>query len=76
MYAVAFANDCLIKMADAFEKNNITLAREQLNLASVKLKELYASGSDEVINALMNKISLYLAALKNVEYKKKMEGYK
>ena len=76
MYAVAFANECMVKMAEAFARGDIAAAKKQLNVGLFTLKQLYGSSKDADIQNLISSMEAYLIALKNVELKKKMEVIK
>jgi hypothetical protein len=74
MYAVAFANSCLLKMADAFENNKTVEATDALTKAMQLLQSLYPDNADTTINELIEKIKRYQTAFKNIAYKKKLKG--
>ena len=73
MFAIAFSNECLFKMAKAFEASNIPAARAQLNLGLFQLKQLYTITGDNDITEMIKKMESYLLALKNLENKRKLE---
>ena len=75
MYAVASANDCLLKMTDAYAAADFIAAKEQLNRGLAKIKSLYGIAKDTDIISLVKKMELYLLALNNLEYKKKVEKF-
>ncbi|MFM6924313.1 MAG: vWA domain-containing protein [Ferruginibacter sp.] len=77
MFAIAFSNDCLLKMVNAFAEGNIRAAQVQVNQGLARLKQLYKiTGDDNDIVEMIKKMDTYLLALKNLENKRKLENYK
>ncbi|RYY90661.1 MAG: VWA domain-containing protein [Chitinophagaceae bacterium] len=72
MYAVAFVNNCLLRMATAFEKKDWKETGRNLDAAQAKLKAIYPDLTDTDIRKLWDKVGLYATALKNIAYKKKI----
>ncbi|GAA4341794.1 VWA domain-containing protein [Flaviaesturariibacter amylovorans] len=73
MYAVAFANSALLRMATAFEKGKTAEAQQAVEAGLGGLQHLYGTPADADIKALVAQLSLYRRALKNVVNKQRLK---
>jgi len=74
MHTVAYLNDCLLRMARAFERKQYEETGKALESGLQRLRLMDGSEKDPALNTLREKLNLYQRALKNIAYKKKVGG--
>ena len=72
MYAIAFANEQLIKMATNFSNGEAVNAQSDLKTGIAGMIRLYPKTPDKDIRELLSKMKMYQSAFENIIKKKKI----